>query len=295
MFLILGLLTTIVGISLWWILPDSPINASFLNERQRIIAVERVKDNKTGIKNPEHKREQVWEALTDLKVLLLTGGVFFQNMTNGMQSSFMGLVLKGFGYSTYETVLLQMPGLVVMSVSVFIVTWCLGRKWGQDKRIFAIMICYLPGIVSTIILVTVPVSDSSKGLLLFAVFFLNVISTCAPIMYSLLASNVAGYTKKSIANTMFFIAYSLGNIISPQSFLQKQAPKYQTGIGVTLASFCANIVLFGCLYLVYTRTNSKRDKEAVDSSNEVPTEYDEMRNWFSDMTDIQNKTMRYTK
>lgn len=295
MFLIFGLLTTVVGVGLWFVLPDSPVTASFLNERERIIAVARLQGNKTGVKNTEHKREQVWEALTDIKVWLLTGGVFFQNMTNGLQGSFTGLILKGFGYDTYQAVLLTMPPGAIMAVSVLSVSWCLGRKWGQGKRIFAVIICYLPGIVSTAILFSVPVKDSTQGVLLFAIFFLGVISTCAAIMYSLLASNVAGYTKKSVANTMFFIAYSLGNIISPQTFLQAEAPRYQTGIAVTLASFCASIFLFVCLYIVYTYENRKRDKEAANAPAETITKGEEMRNAFSDMTDMENRTMRYTK
>lgn len=83
----LGLITVVFGSSLWWILPDSPHTAKFLNERERIIAVERLKSNKTGVKNAHHKQYQVIEALKDLKVWMLVAAIFFHNMTNSLQTS----------------------------------------------------------------------------------------------------------------------------------------------------------------------------------------------------------------
>jgi MFS transporter, ACS family, allantoate permease len=291
MFMIFGLVTVLLGITLFWWLPDSPTNCRFLNERERAVAIHRVKDNQTGIKNREHKRYQVWEAFKDPKVWMLAGGVFFQNMTNTLQNSFNGLIIKGFGFNTYETVLLTLPIGFIFGISCLAVTWFLSSKWGQGKRCFAIMICYLPGVISTVILYKVPVASSNLGVLLFAILFLNIISTCASIMYSLLASNIAGYTKKSVVNSIFFICYSLGNIISPQAFLQSEAPRYETGIATTLASFCINIVLFGSLFVTYIWENKRRDK-AAESQPEL-TEEEKTLLAFSDLTDNENKTMRY--
>jgi len=291
MFLIFGLFTVVVGIALFWILPDSPMTCRFLNERERMVAIQRIKDNQTGIKNKEHKRYQVLEALRDPKVWILTLGVFFQNMTNALQSSFTGLIIKGLGYNTYHAVLLTIPASLVIGLTCLAVTWFLSSSLGQNKRIFAIICCYLPGIIGTVLLYAVPLGKSTVGIHLFAVYFVNTISTCASIMYSLLASNIAGYTKKSVVNSMFFISYSLGNIISPQAFLQTEAPQYQTGITVTLASFCANIVLFLGLYVTYTISNRNREKESA--SQPIMDEDARIRMAFSDLTDLENKNMRY--
>jgi MFS transporter, ACS family, allantoate permease len=242
----------------------------------------------------------------------MTAGVFFQNMTNTLQNSFNGLIIKGFGFNTYEAVLLTLPVGAIFGISCLTITWILGTKWGQGKRCFTLMICYCPGLISTVLLYRFQVSDSTLGVLLFAIMFLNIISTCAAVMYSLLASNIAGYTKKvcgrcsslacqantnttilqqSVVNSIFFIAYSLGNIVSPQAFLQTEAPRYQTGIAVTLASFVINIILFGCLYLVYRWENNRRDK-AAEGQPEL-SEDEKTRIAFSDLTDNENKAMRY--
>lgn len=291
MFLIFGVFTVLVGITLWWLLPDSPMDCKFFNERERLVAIQRIKDNQTGVKNKEHKRYQVFEAIKDPKVWILTFGVFFQNMTNALQSSFTGLIIKGLGYNTYHAVLLTMPASAVIGVTCLAVTWFLSSKHGQNKRIFAIICCYVPGLVGTVLLYAIPLRQSTVGVHLFAVYFVNTISTCASIMYSLLASNIAGYTKKSVVNSMFFIAYSLGNIVSPQTFLKSEAPRYQTGIAVTLASFCINIVLFASLYVIYTMSNRRRDEEAANKP--TLSQDEKLHLAFSDLTDLENKTMRY--
>jgi len=94
MFIFFGIFTVCLGIGLYWLLPDSPVSARWLSERERLIAVERLKSNKTGVKNNHHKWTQVKEALLDPKVWMLVAGVFIHNMTNSLQTSFQGLILK---------------------------------------------------------------------------------------------------------------------------------------------------------------------------------------------------------
>ncbi|CAK7204298.1 hypothetical protein SEUCBS139899_007053 [Sporothrix eucalyptigena] len=292
MFIIMGLVTVLIGISLWWLLPDSPMNCSFLTDREKTIAIQRVSNNQTGIKNSHQKKYQVIEALKDIKVWILTMAIFFQNMTNGLQSSFTGLIIKGFGYSTYETLLMMMPMSVVVGVSCLVVNWFLGSRYGKDMRIILCIVCYLPGVASTAILYSVPINNNSRAVHLFAIYFMNTITTCATIIYSLLASNIGGYTKKSISNTMVFIAYSIGNIVSPQAFLTREAPRYQTGVAVTLASFCGAIFLLSILYFIYLFENRRRDREAANRP--VPTEEEKLQAAFHDLTDNENKMMRYS-
>lgn len=118
------------GMALLVFLPDSPLTARFLNDNERHEAVERLKANQTGIKNTTIQWHQVWEALRDHRVWIL---FFFQianNIPNGglttvssfrslsapatfvhesNYSQFGSIVMTGFGYSTLQTYLLQMP------------------------------------------------------------------------------------------------------------------------------------------------------------------------------------------
>lgn len=71
MFLVLGVLTMIIGVATIYILPDSPMKAQFLTETEKIALIKHVSMNQMGIKNKNFKLIQVWEALLDLQLWLL--------------------------------------------------------------------------------------------------------------------------------------------------------------------------------------------------------------------------------
>lgn len=49
------------------------------------------------------------------------------------------------------------------------------------------------------------------------------------IALSIIASNTAGFTKKSVATSMSVIGYSAGNIVGPFVFLPSERPAYPVG------------------------------------------------------------------
>lgn len=67
-FIIFGMIGLVWSAVLWRWMPDSPLTAKFLDERERMIAVERLRQNRTGIANSEYKKDQMIEAFRDPKV-----------------------------------------------------------------------------------------------------------------------------------------------------------------------------------------------------------------------------------
>ncbi len=70
-YLLLGGLAIVVGICVLVWLPDSPVRAHFLTEEERIAALERVRDDQGGTENKKLKKDQVIEALTDVRTWLI--------------------------------------------------------------------------------------------------------------------------------------------------------------------------------------------------------------------------------
>lgn len=91
-FIIIGCLCSIWGIVLFVLLPDSPVTASMLSQRERRIAVERLKDNQTGVENKQFKRYQLVEAVKDPKTWLFFIMGVLQNTPNGGISNFVRTV-----------------------------------------------------------------------------------------------------------------------------------------------------------------------------------------------------------
>ena len=125
-----------------------------------------------------------------------------------------------------------------------------------------------------------------------AIFLIPIVATAGGLMYSLLASNIAGYTKKTVTGALFFSSYCVANIVSPETFLASQKPRYPTGVFVTLAGFIINIVLFSILYIMWRRENAARDRE--NEPHEHVDRMSDLVNAFSDLTDRQNHMLRYT-
>lgn len=65
-----GALCSAWGIVMFIYLPDSPVTAKGLTLRERRIAVERLRENQTGIENKHLKPYQIWEAFTDYKLYM---------------------------------------------------------------------------------------------------------------------------------------------------------------------------------------------------------------------------------
>lgn len=181
-----------------------------------MIAIDRLKDNKTGIKNAKHKKVQVKEALLDPKVWLLVGAIFFHNLTIGLQSNFTGIIMVGFGYTPVEAVVIGIPSGLLLSLGAFVITYFLSTPMGRGKRIWSIIACYIPGVISTLMLLLLPHAPKAKGAHLAAILILGFVGITQSILYSLLASNIAGYTKKVVTGSLFFGAWSVANIIAPQ-------------------------------------------------------------------------------
>lgn len=64
-FLFTGLLTIAVGVLFLIFMPDNQLNARWLSEEDRVLAVERVRVNQQGIGNKHFKMYQLKEALLD--------------------------------------------------------------------------------------------------------------------------------------------------------------------------------------------------------------------------------------
>lgn len=67
MFILPGALSVIWAVCLWFGLPDNQGTAWFLTDREKRAAIEMVRTNHTGIHNNRFHKEQIVEAMLDIK------------------------------------------------------------------------------------------------------------------------------------------------------------------------------------------------------------------------------------
>lgn len=102
-----GSLCSAWGIVMFIMLPDSPVTAKLLTPKERRMAIERLRENQTGVENKNLKWYQVREALVDYKLYMFFLIAIVASIPNGGISNFGTIIIKGFGFSTLVTTLMQ--------------------------------------------------------------------------------------------------------------------------------------------------------------------------------------------
>lgn len=293
-FWILGGLTIIWATTSFFLLPDSPVSARFLSEREKAIAIERMRVDQTGIENKHWKWQQFREVLLDTKTWLLFFFNIWVSIPNGGLTNFTPLIVNGLGYSSKRAALLTMPTGILETVSAVlcngVIFLVVTRYNGRFQvRGIVIILGLIVGMVAAVFLYTLPLTalHARLGTLYVSFFYLG------PYIVSLgfITQNTAGHTKKIVLNALCFIANCVSNIIGPQFFKSAQAPLYPLGMGAILGSYVLSIFTM-MLYMVYCwNENRRRDKAAQDAgmgSSDVHLDTD-----FRDLTDKQNPHFRY--
>ncbi|KAL9581909.1 MAG: hypothetical protein Q9203_005710 [Teloschistes exilis] len=220
-FLVTGLLTAAVGVLFVIFIPDNQLNARWLSPFDRRLAIERVRVNQQGIGNKHFKMYQLKEALLDPLTWAFAFFALTADIPNGGISNFFSQLIVSFGYTPEQSLLYGTPGGAVEVVAL-VVCGYLGDRYGN--RLLISSSGLLASIIGMVLIVALPLSNA-KGRL--AGYYLTQSSpTVFVALLSLIATNVAGYTKKTTVAAIFLIAYCVGNIIGPQTFRPKDAPRY---------------------------------------------------------------------
>ncbi|KAF3994086.1 hypothetical protein FT663_00106 [Candidozyma haemuli var. vulneris] len=283
-FIITGVITVVLGIIVFFHIPNKPTEAWFLNEHEKRLVVERIRVNQQGFGNKTFKKYQLIEAFTDIKTWLYFAIGIACNIPNGGLTNFSSILLnESFGYSVEQSLLVQVLFGAVEVVGCSLFAYC--YRFYQVRLFWA----NAANVVVTLGLCLVAFAPDKHAQLggYTIVAFVPVIMICG---LSSCASNVAGHTKKLTVNAIFLIGYCVGNLVGPQTFRAEQAPDY---IGAKLAMvICSAVtsVFLVWVWIIMARENKKRDANA-DSDNE----FDKIENHeFADLTDKENPSFRYT-
>lgn len=130
-FLCYGLISVVWGLFVIWYLPDSPMRAKCFTEEEKKLMVERVRSNQTGLQNKTFKKEQVWEALTDIQTWCYCFIQICTTLPTSGLGAFANIIITGFGFTVLQTQLLAMVLGAYIIIVLLSSTW-LVKKTGQN-------------------------------------------------------------------------------------------------------------------------------------------------------------------
>lgn len=283
MFLVLGLVTIAFATSVFFFVPDTPMQASFLTNEEKVALLEHVKINQTGIENRHFHPKQLVEGLLDIQAWTVFPVTVLQASGSGVITAYSATLLRGFGYTSKRSALLNIPAgaidlITTLAYAMFVRYF--GSRW------FVIVVGSSLALIGACLLSFLP--QSAKGGLLAGIYLINVLPGCSSIYFQWLTCNTAGHTKRTFVTAGMSAGFAIGNIIGPETFRAKDAPQYGPA-KITLVSFLAtSILLVVALFGYYVAANKKRDREGGLVVDDVADS-----KAYAGLTDKENSNFRY--
>jgi len=166
-FQIFGVITSLWSVFVFFLLPDTINDATFLTEEEKQYAEDRVVLGGAGRVDPinsKWKIGQVIECLTDPKTYFFAAISVLTQIPNGGTGSFGNLALKSFGFTSLETTLVTLPASVIAMSTILGTGWLASRF--RNITTFLIITVVIPPVVGSAIIFSV----QTKGVRLFAYY-----------------------------------------------------------------------------------------------------------------------------
>jgi hypothetical protein len=256
--------------------------------------------------------------LTDPKQWIYVICVFCVSLVSGGISAFGPLIISGFGLDPFQSILYNMiPGgihIVTNIIAAYLVT--------ITKRKMPVLLgvtCF--PLAAAAALYALPRGDEYRSQLLAVYFILQIFQPVTPVLFSWTFANTAGHTKKTVTTGMLFVGLCVGNIVGPQLYLTKEAPRYQTGLigNLVVLAILFGLIIVQTFYLsLLNRRNAKRRKAMGKTGLNVDYSLESSSKWaamkaqqkhneqeggiaeehnaaaFEDLTDLQNVDFIYS-
>lgn len=265
--IVTGGLTFFLSIWVWLDYPNNPAEARWLTVEEKVQVIRRVqKSQQSSIEQKHFKREQFIETLKDpvswLFALQAFTLMFCNNLTYGQKN----LLVTSLGVTPLESTLVAVAGGGFGIFNCCVAAIAL-RFWPKNLALHSTVWC-IPAIAGGIGMVTIP-WDRTIALLACMLLAANTYGVTYIIALGWTNSSAAGYTKKLTRNVMFMLGYSVGNLVSPQIWVQSAKPRfYGAWSSMIVVSWFGTPVILWIIRFILSRRNKERKEWLASLSDE---------------------------
>ncbi|KAJ7472042.1 major facilitator superfamily domain-containing protein [Mycena latifolia] len=292
MSLFLGAMTIVCAIACFFLL-GSPKEVRWLSPEDKNIAAARILKNKAGrdVTGIKWNWDQVTEAFMDPQFYFCVLNAFLSSVPNGGLTTFGSIMYTSFGFTELQVLLVGIPRSVV-SVLIFVAVGIFTRRV-KNMRMWIMAFATVPPFVGLLTLALLPDEPAYKwikwGMYLMTVPFVLSLFMA----WSLIPSNVAGRTKKTIISSGTFLGYCVGTPPGSQIFRTADAPRYTPGTIGCSVCFGLEFMLIISWRYYYIWQNKRRDRAAA-ASGASPAEQEAIGRQMGELnvTDLKNPHFR---
>ncbi|KAI1814692.1 MFS general substrate transporter [Poronia punctata] len=262
-----GVITVLAGLVAPIILPQSPESSTYLTERERWIAAERVRLEHKAHSHEKVEMKHIKRAVSNINNYICAGGFFFINVTVQGLSVFLPTILREIGYESLTAQYYSVPVYVAASLIA------IGIAWVSDKtRMRGIYLAAfaLLGITGFALLRW----GSGNGLKYAAVYLCAVGAfPGGPGFLSWGINNAAGPAVRAVSSGYIVSLGTAGGILAIWAYIPSDAPAFPQGHSINFASqvvvlFLALLGMAYCMWENRVRARGGRDSRLVGLTEE---------------------------
>lgn len=293
--IIIGGMTLITTLVVYYIYPSNPTDAKFLSHNEKVWVIRRIqKESNSSIEQKRIKRYQIIEALRDPVSWLFCVFFLLQQLANNL-TYMQNILFENIGQITnLDTTIVSIASGGFASVCALIATVFLLYK--PNFTAFSVVFWSLPSLAACIAMVTIPWGNN--------VALLAMLCLASPIfgipwvlMFSWSITSCAGYTKRITRNAMVMFWYCIANIISPQLWQGKDAPRFVPAwiVQIVLSFFIAPATALVIWFILRRRNIERLNNINVTTERylEVSGEKIIANGAQLDLTDLENLQFLY--
>ncbi|RFU35565.1 hypothetical protein B7463_g778, partial [Scytalidium lignicola] len=296
LFLIEGLLTLLLGILAFGLMPAAPTKTAswfrgrkgWFSEREEIIMINRV-IREDPSKGTMHNRQPVtpkllWQSLKDYDLwpIYIIGLMFQIPMTTPTQ--YLTLSLRGLGFDTFQTNLLTIPSTFIHMVLMMILTY-VSEIWHEIT--LTAMLGQIWAVPFLIYIYVVDINSINKWIAWAIMTLLLSYPSAHPIQVGWNSRNSNTVRSRTVSAAVYNMMCQAGGIIASNIYQKSDAPRYREGNRVLVALIITNIFIYLFTKVFYIWRNKSRDRKWNALSEE------QQLNYLATTTDQGNKRLDF--
>lgn len=257
-----GLITVLLGFLSIHLLCSTAETATFLTERQRYIAMERINREHRESSREETKWVHIRRAVCNWNNNMCGLGMCLSNISVQSYSLFLPTILRGLGYSAIKVQLYSVAPYAVACCYSVVGAYVSDRF--RRRGVF-ILVSSILSIIGYAILVTTDSNALKYMAVYFAAFggFSN-----GPTFLAWGMNNASGPTVRAVSSAYIVLLSNIGGIVATWIYLPKNGPEYFEGHYVNLACLCiifvlSNVMMTYCRWENSKRANGHRDDRVI--------------------------------
>ena len=248
-----GLISVIIGVVAFLILPSSPATASFLTPEEREAASKRITEDMKTQNVERFDMRYVKRAVLSWNTVFLSIASLCSLLTMNSMALFIPSILNSMGYSGIDSQLLSVPPYAWATIVCVTVTIMSDRTRKRGAWILGVM----PFTALGFIILLVP---THVGVHYFALFLcLTGAFTASPMLVAWCVDNSAGHMTRAIAAGTVVGFGNIGGLIAAWTYLLPDAPRYIKGHALNLgfAGLCL-IIVSAAMFNLHRENKLKR-------------------------------------